>query len=147
MSSRVFSTEDGNLVNSIITTKSADYIDLDLSFSKKVNGDVYKRLEVEAVKQSVKNILMTNQGEKPFKPSFGGNLTGLLFELINDPVIKSDIKRSIISQIEAYEPRATISDVQVVDEPDYNSINVTVEFIVKSLNKQVSITTSILRLR
>jgi phage baseplate assembly protein W len=144
---KVFSIEDGNLTTSILTTRERVYSDIDLSFARKQDNDIYKRTDVEAVKQAVKNILMTNQGEKPFRPNYGGNLSGLLFELISDPVVKADIKQTIISQIEAYEPRARVTDVIVNDLPDYNAIEVTIVFIVISLNKQVTITTSITRLR
>ena len=67
MATRAFALEDGNLgTRSIITTKNVVYKDIDLTFTAKPSGDIYKKEDAAAVKQSVKNILMTNIMEKPF---------------------------------------------------------------------------------
>ena len=56
--------------------------DLDLLFRvHPVTGDVVTRTDVEAVKRSVRNIVLTNKYERPFKPNFGTSLRELLFEL------------------------------------------------------------------
>ena len=73
--SRVFSQEDGNLsTRSIITSRTKSYADIDLTFTRKPGTvtDIYKKTDAAAVKQSVKNILMTNRVEKPFLPYYGG---------------------------------------------------------------------------
>ena len=64
---RVFSQEDGNLnTRSIITSRNASYSDIDLTFENKPGAssinrtDVYKKTDAAAVKQAVKNVLMTN---------------------------------------------------------------------------------------
>jgi len=64
--------EDGNLQTpSIITTRKRNFSDLDLTFTVKTTGDVYKKIDAGAVKQSVKTILQTNYNERPFNPTFG----------------------------------------------------------------------------
>ena len=98
MATRAFAVEDGNLNNkSIITTKKVAYKDIDLTFAAKPSGDIYKKEDAAAVKQSVKNILMTNVMEKPFNTSYGGNLNDFLFEL--DTEIEADILRDRIFEI------------------------------------------------
>ena len=145
---RVFSTEDGNLNTvSINTSRTRQYSDIDLSFSTRPNGDVYKKTDAAAVKQAVKNLLMTNNYEKPFQPNFGGNLTGLLFELAVSPIADIELQENIISQIETYEPRARVEDVVVDMQPDSNEVNVQVKFTVISTNENVVIETTISRLR
>ena len=62
--SRVFSQEDGNLqVQPVNTSRSVSYKDIDLTFAAKASGDVFKKNDAAAVKQSVKNVILTNFGE------------------------------------------------------------------------------------
>ena len=64
MVSRAFSVEDGNPSNkSIVVSTVGSFSDIDLTFEKKPSGDIYKKFEAAAVKQSVKNILLTNETE------------------------------------------------------------------------------------
>ena len=68
---RAFSLEDKNLSTSTITTsRNRLYRDIDLSLAIKGNKDVYKKLDAAAVKQSVKNLVLTNHGEKPFRYNY-----------------------------------------------------------------------------
>jgi phage baseplate assembly protein W len=147
MAQRVFATEDGNLTTSIVTSRDKLYSDIDLSFAKRPSGDIYKKSDAAAVKQAVKNLLMTNNYEKPFNPTYGGNLSGLLFQLASDPVVRYDIKNNIIEQINTFEPRANVSNVLVQMDPDNNSVEVQVYFTVISTNEEVNIQTVISRLR
>ena len=70
MVTRAFSTEDGNLSTAgIITSGIRESKDINLLFNLKTNGDIFKKTEAAAVKQAVKNLLMTNKFEKPFQLS------------------------------------------------------------------------------
>jgi len=144
---RVLSKEDGNLnTSSIITSRSKLYSDIDLSFTAKPNGEIYKKKDAAAVKQSVKNLIQTNHYEKPFLPKFGGNIRDFLFELAYDD-IKGDIKNNIIRAIQTYEPRAKILKIGVNTRPELNSLDVTLEFQVVNTKEVVVLTTVISRLR
>lgn len=143
---RVLSREDGNLETSIILARSRKYIDIDLSFEPKPNGDVYKKRDAAAVKQALKNLILTNYYEKPFNPTYGGNLTAWFFELAYDEAA-DEIRDAIIDAIESYEPRAKIINVLVDVQPDYHSINVTIEFKVISTEETAIFATTISRLR
>lgn len=143
---RVLSREDGNLETSIILTRSRNYIDIDLAFEPKANGDIYKKKDAAAVKQSIKNLILTNHYEKPFQPRFGGNITSYFFELAYDETA-DEIRDDIIQAIEVYEPRAKIIDVIVNVLPDQNSIAITIEFKVISTEELVTFTTTVSRLR
>ena len=61
---RIRSIEDGNLSSTIRTSRVSTFNDIDLTFEKKPSGDVYKKSDAAAVKQSVKNIISTNRLEK-----------------------------------------------------------------------------------
>lgn len=148
---RQFSTEDRNLSKSTIlkATKNREYVDLDLAFSfKPVSGDVYKKNNASAVKQSVINLLMTNQGEKPFSPYYGGNLNSFLFELAEIGV-EGDIEDVIRENIRVYEPRVDHNTVEVdVNlQPDNNALDITVKFTIINTNEIVEFSTRLNRLR
>ena len=147
MPAKAFSIEDGNLnTSSISTTKSVVYTDLDLFFSPKPSGDVYKKQDVAAVKQSVKNILMTNFMEKPFNPEYGGNLNSFLFEL--DTTVEANILRDqIFETISLHEPRALMREVFISLDPEKNNIYVTINFQVLNSVEPVSLELSLTRLR
>lgn len=143
---KILSREDGNLQTSILTTRSRKYVDIDLSFEPKANGDIYKKQDAAAVKQAIKNLILTNHLEKPFQPLYGGNITSYFFELAYDETA-DEIRDDIISAIETYEPRAKVIDVIVDVKPDYNSIAVTIEFKVINTEELITFTTTVLRLR
>lgn len=144
---RVLSREDGNLNSvSVISTRNKVYRDIDLSFLAKDNGEIYVKRDAAAVKQAVKNAILTNHFEKPFQPFFGGNLRALLFELAYDDVA-DDVEDNIRATLEYYEPRARIIDINVKSRPDDNSIDVTIEFQVISTKEVVTLTTTVSRLR
>ena len=80
MPTRAFSIEDGNIGNKTINTaRNSFFSDIDLTFAKKGSGDVFKKQHAAAVKQAVRNLLLTNFSEKPFLPRFGGDLNSMLF--------------------------------------------------------------------
>jgi len=144
---KAFSIEDGNLSNVPLTSSvTRTYKDLDLTFAKRPSGDVYKKVDAAAVKQSVKNILMTNFGEKPFQPYFGGNLNEFLFNLnteFDDVQIVEDVRNAIRN----YEPRAVVKEVKAVMNDDSYSIQVSVVFQVVSTNEVTRVDVSLTRLR
>ena len=145
--SRAFAVEDKNLNQaSIIVSRNKLYRDIDLSFTVRPSGEIYKKIDAAAVKQAIKNLLLTNHFEKPFLPLYGGNLRDLLFELATLSV-NEEITSNITRAIESYEPRAKIVDIRVDNRADYNSIGVTVEFRIVNTEETVIFTTTLVRLR
>jgi phage baseplate assembly protein W len=145
--SRFLSREDGNLQTSTLTSSRARvFRDLDLTFAAKPNGEIFIKKDAAAVKQAVKNLIMTNYFEKPFQPFFGANIVTMLFELADDRT-STEVRRNIVNAIQAYEPRARIIDVIVDSEPDLNSLRVTIEFQVVNSTEVVRFTTVVSRIR
>ena len=147
MVTKAFAVEDGNLqTRSILTARNKLFNDIDLTFANRPSGDLYKKTDAAAVKQAVKNILLTNQFEKPFQPEFGGNLSRLLFELVDNDTafeIESIVKNSIAR----FEPRALVQRVITNLQPDANSIAISVVFQVVNTQEVVTLETTITRLR
>lgn len=105
--------------------------DLDLLFRvHPVTGDVVTRTDVEAVKRSVRNIVLTNKYERPFKPNFGTSLRELLFELNTSRQLKK-VQRRIKETLEKTEPR--IMNVSVLlSNNDSHEVNITIVYDIKN---------------
>lgn len=144
---RVFSQEDGNLsVRPIVSSRSRVYSDVDLSFVNKPSGDIYKKTDAAAVKQAVKNLLLTNHGEKPFNNYFGGDLNRFIFSL-SEEFDELEIKDRIATAMNNHEPRAIPLGIKVELLPDQNSVRVYVRFQVVNTEEIVELSVSLARLR
>jgi len=147
MPTRAFSVEDGNIGSkTILTSRTQSSKDIDLSFAKKVSGEVYKKEHAAAVKQAVKNLLMTNYSEKPFLPRFGGNLNSLLFALSTD-INDEGLEEQIIQNINIFEPRARVLSVSSQTKDDSHEIKVSVTFQVVNTNETLTTDIDLTRLR
>jgi phage baseplate assembly protein W len=147
MAVKAFSIEDGNLATKPITTsQTRTYKDIDLTFAKKSTGEVFKKNDAAAVKQSIKNILLTNRTEKPFNPTFGGDLNRFLFSLDTE-FDEYEIEDAVISSLAKFEPRARVTKIDSIISPDYNSVSITIQFRVLSTSTNEQITLSLTRLR
>lgn len=144
---KAFSIEDGNLSNIPLTSSlTRSHSDIDLTFTAKPSGDIYKKTDAAAVKQSVKNILMTNRTEKPFDPFFGASLNNFLFNLSTE-FDEFGIEEAVTMAINNYEPRARVIDVKANVQPDYNSVSVNVRFQVVTTGEIETTVVSLTRLR
>jgi len=104
------------------------FSDLDLNFRANPNtGDVGKKFDENAIKQSVKNLVQTNFYERPFHPEIGSQVRGLLFEPYS-PMLDAMLTRAIVDTITNYEPRVELVEVDVRSNPDNNSVYVSVTF-------------------
>ena len=107
---------------------SRAFKDLNLSFKRHpVTNDVVTISNEDAIKRSVKNIVFTILGEKPFDPTFGSVVNDALFELstsLNEIRISDEIRSSLL----IYEPRISNVDVDVTIAPDTNEMNCTVQY-------------------
>ena len=131
----------------ITTSNPSEYKDLDFLFKSNPNtGDIGVKHQINAVRQSILNILNTNHGEKVFEPLFGANLRAYLFEnsgLITSIAIADSIKEAINN----YEPRVEILNVKIDNRPDLNKVGITLVVKIISINQITNIATSIERLR
>ena len=67
--------------------------------------------------------MLTNNFERPFKPNFGANLRGLLFELADD-ITKYEIRSQIMEAVEAYEPRVRVNQIDLQQSRTGNDMHV-----------------------
>ena len=124
------------------------YTDLDLFFGKKVSDqDVNKVTDVQAVKRSIRNLVLLNHYEKPFHPEIASGVSGMLFELMS-PITGNIIARKIQDVIRKFEPRARLVSVRALPDMDRNSYEVIIEFyIVNTPTELVDLSIMLERLR
>jgi phage baseplate assembly protein W len=127
--------------------KPKRYVDLDLDFlPHPVTKDVVLKYDEEAVKRSVRNLVLTNLFEKPFHPEISSNVTTLLFENFN-PVIAIRLRNDIERIIRDYEPRVNLRSVNVTPSPDRNLLEIGILFQVSGFNSTTGINIPLERLR
>jgi phage baseplate assembly protein W len=115
-----------------ISSRVHTYSDIDLRFRLIPNiGDIALKKDVQAVKQSVINILMTSRGEKVFDSNFGGSLRDYLFENY-DSITAAAIKSRITSSLLNYEPRIEIVSIDINDLTERNALRILLEFNIMS---------------
>ena len=124
------------------------YTDLDLFFGKKVSDqDVNKVTDVQAVKRSIRNLVLVNHYEKPFHPEIASGVSGMLFELMS-PITGNIVARKIQDVIRNFEPRARLVSVRALPDMDRNSYEVIIEFyIVNTPTELVDLSIMLERLR
>jgi len=112
------------------TKRQRTFSDLDLNFTAHpVTGDVARLYDENAVKRSVKNLLQTNNFERPFHSEIGSQIRALLFEPFSS-TLNVMLKRVITDTINTFEPRVYLNDVTVSVNQDNNSVNVTIVFTI-----------------
>ena len=126
---------------------SRDFVDLNLDFTRNVvTNDIVKIEGVDAVKRSVKNLIQTNFYERPFHPELGCGIRELLFENYT-PIIGIFLKRKIAEVINRYEPRVSLQDISLDDDPDRNRLKLSIYFYVQNVSDPVVVETFLQRLR
>lgn len=117
------------------TKRQRTFSDLDLNFTAHpVTGDISRLYDENAVKRSVRNLLQTNNFERPFHSEIGSQIRALLFEPAS-PVLNTMLKRVIADTITTFESRVVVNSVTVSSNADNNSLNVTLIFtIVNTVN-------------
>ena len=106
------------------------YTDLDLFFSKKISdSDISKVTDIQAVKRSVRNLILLNHYEKPFHPEIGSGVRDILFEPMT-AITAIILNRKIEDTINNFEPRAKLISVRSIPDLDRNAYNVSIEFFV-----------------
>ena len=107
-----------------------EFKDLSASFkTNPLNGDLIALKNTNAIARSLRNIVFTARGEKPFDPDFGCDITKSLFENL-DEVTASTIQEEIEFSIVNYEPRVDLVSVNVVPDYDNNQFAATITYIV-----------------
>lgn len=123
------------------------FSDLDLNFTKHpVTKDVVRKFDEEAIKASVKNLVLTQNYERPFHSEIGSQIRGLLFEPAT-PLLNVMLKRAISDTIINFEPRVRLNEVLVTVSPDNNEVYVSIHFTIINTTRPVSVDLILTRTR
>lgn len=123
------------------------YSDIDLNFTAHpVTGDLAVKYDVNAVKQSLKTLLLTQYYERPFQPELGSPIYGMLFEPL-DVITANTLKLQIELLIRNHEPRVVDQSVTVTPLFDQNAFKVDIYFYVIGLPDPMTYSTILKRRR
>jgi phage baseplate assembly protein W len=128
--------------------KNLSYTDIPFFISKNYfTGDLNLVRDLGAIRQSIKNIIMTNAGERSFDFKFGCSIYDFLFENFTvDMVVLA--QSTIAGNIQKYEgSRVGINDVKILNVPKENKIDIIVDYNIPDVGISDIISVSILRTR
>jgi len=109
-----------------LEVRSFKDLDLDFLIHPKTR-DIQKKISVNALKQSIRNLVLYKRYDKPFHPEISGGITDLLFEPM-DKIVSGLLKTTITDVINNYEPRIVLEDISVDGDEDSNSYEVRIVF-------------------
>jgi len=119
--------------------KTRVFQDLDLNFTPHpVTNDIVRKFDENAIKQSIKNLILTRNYEKPFHSEIGSPIRGLMFDLVT-PLTAITVKRAIIDVINNFEPRVELMEVEPVVSPDNNALYVSIVFKIRNTERPVTL--------
>lgn len=130
-----------------ITKKRVLYSDFDKDLTiHPVSNDVSRKLNEEAIKESIRNLILTDRGERPFQPNVGSSVRAMLFENLTQSTI-STIKAMVTETIETYEPRCQLIGVDVTALIDSNDLTVSIVFATRNAEDPVRLDLVLNRVR
>lgn len=111
------------------------FYDIDLSFQKNpLTNDIAKKVDGNAIKQSLYNLIMYNLFDVPFHPEISSQVRSMLFENFT-PLTKISLERLIRTTIENFEPRVSIKTLEVLENTDEGAMEIAINYIIKNTNK------------
>ena len=128
--------------------KEVVFSDVNVTFTAHpVTGKLPVLKNADAVKRAVRNLILTNFGERQYDPLYGGNIRALLFENTDDPLLEGLIRVQIETAIQNHEPRAKVESVLVDVKPDSNALVVKIRFMIINQRFPVDLEVAIERVR
>ena len=127
--------------------KSGLFADLPLNFIAHPNTkDIRPITDIQAIRQAVKILVLSNFSDRPFHPELGANVTRYLFENA-DQFTAMGIRDEILRIIERREPRVTNPKVEVQLDQEYNRLLVTIVFQIRNTNTNTEVSFYLDRIR
>ncbi len=92
-----------------------------------LNQDLVALRNENAIARSIRNLILTEPGERPFNPVLGSRVSSLLFETLDNQTAFA-IKSEIINTIKNFEPRVTLNKVEVTPDFENNELHVSIRY-------------------
>ena len=113
---------------------SQSFKDISATFQiNPLNRDLIALNNSYAIARSIRNLIMTVPGDRPFNPVLGSQVTNLLFENL-DKLTALTIKSEIVNTIENFEPRVRLNEVNVKSQPDQNQFDVKIQYYIVGID-------------
>lgn len=133
--------------NYIKPKEKFSYTDLDFSFMfHPVNKELILSTDSNAIRKSLRNLIMTNHYERLFHPEIGSNVRKMLFEPMG-PLTTNYLETEIFNTITNYEPRVNLVSIEIDAQYEYNAYNITITYYEKNSTQPVTIDILLERLR
>lgn len=127
------------MANQISPRGTRVFQDLDLNFTPHpVTGDIVRKYDEAAIKQSLRNLIQTRNYERPFHSEIGSPVRALMFEMVT-PLTALSVKRAVIDVINNFEPRVELQEVETIISPDSNSLYVSITFNIINTEKPITL--------
>ena len=137
----------GDISKAKVVSKKKPWRDLDLSLKiHPIRKDIIPLKDDVAIKNAIKNLLISNFYDRPFATDKGANLKGLLFEP-NDPITRISMREQIRAVIKKYEPRVAVQKIDISDTNNENGYRIVVSFRIKEYDSNESVEIILRRLR
>lgn len=137
----------GDISKSQVVARKKQHRDLDLSLKiHPIRKDIIPLKDDNAIKNALRNLLVSNFYDRPFSRDKGANLKGLLFEPA-DVFTRITMRKNLESVIRKYEPRVSIRSINIIDNADTNSYRINVNFKIKEDNTNESVSIVLRRLK
>jgi phage baseplate assembly protein W len=137
----------GKLEQARVVSKKKPWSDLDLSLKiHPIRKDIIPLKDDAAIKNAVKNLLISNFYERPFQDDLGANLRGLLYEPA-DVITQIELRDNIREVLTKYEPRITVTNIVIRDNSQANEYGIIVNFNIKEYDSADSVEIVLRRLR
>ncbi len=114
------------------------YSDIDIGLTKQTDGDIQKDIDIDAILNSLNNIVGTLQGSRRMLPEFAQPIHELLFEPITDDTART-IAQILLEGIRTWEDRIEVIGIDIEPKHDQNQYRIRMEFVIKPLEEEQTI--------
>ena len=137
----------GDIQKAKVTARQVGHRDLDLSLKiHPIRKDIIPLKDDNAIKNAIRNLLVSNFSDRPFGRDKGANLRALLFEPA-DTITEVAMVQNIRKVIRKYEPRVKVLKISVNNQADQNAYRIIVRFLIKEFDQQDNVEIILRRLR
>jgi len=115
------------------------FSDIDLNFTAHpVTKDIVRRFDENAIKASLKNLVLTSNYERPFHSEIGSPIRALMFETPS-PLVTATLRKALLEMLTAFEPRVEIIDVTVNFRQDNNELIISILFKIVNTERPLTV--------
>lgn len=111
-----------------------------------ITEDLARLLDEDAVNESLKNLMLTDRGERLMQPNLGSDIKATLFEN-NTPATLTILKQQVKDTITNFEPRITLIDVEILSNYDDNKVGIKIRYYLRNRETELSTTIFLRRVR